>query len=383
MRADILQEIELPPQVTYVFKVDIYDRARELCRQMGETPQLGPVLVGLRTFYVVRADYETSRELGEQILNYAQRRNDAELLLQAHQGLGMAAFYIGALTIAQEYFDQGIFPHKARQHRTLAYHQTHDLGLQCLSYTYTAWDLCLLGFPHQALERIAEARALAHELSHPFSLARALHFIACTMQIRRDVQGAQESALAAMKVSTEHEFVQWLAGANMIQGWAVAAQGQREAGIAQLCQGLTSWQTTGAAVGMTYFLALLADVYCQGKQTSEGLSVVAEGLALVDKHGEGFTEAEIYRLKGELLLQQSSENVAEAESCFNRAIAIAQDQSAKFWELRAATSLARLWQSQDKRQDAYDLLAPIYNWFTKGFDTADLQEAKALLVELS
>jgi predicted ATPase len=169
----------------------------------------------------------------------------------------------------------------------------------------------------------------------------------------------------------------------MLQGWALAAQGRVEAGIDQMSKGLRAAGATGGVNITTLMLASLAEAHGKIDQNEEGLRVLAEALALVDKTEERFWEAEIHRLKGELLLQLSSDNAVEAESCYQKALSIAQNQEAKSLELRAATSLAQLWQSQNKRQEAHDLLAPVYNWFQEGFDTADLIDAKALLDELS
>jgi predicted ATPase len=166
-------------------------------------------------------------------------------------------------------------------------------------------------------------------------------------------------------------------------GWILAEQGQREQSIQQIRQGLMALREIGQRANLSPYLALLAEVYGTVGQTEEGLASLAEALAHVDQTGERYYEAELHRLKGALLLQKSPDNAAEAESCFQQAISIAQNQSAKSWELRAATSLARLWQSQDKRQEAYELLAPVYNWFTEGHDTADLIDAKTLLDELT
>ena len=168
----------------------------------------------------------------------------------------------------------------------------------------------------------------------------------------------------------------------MLHGWALAHQGQAQAGIEQLTQGLTAWRATGAEAARPYWLALLAAAHGIIGEPEAGLTVLTEALTLVDTTGERLCEPELYRLRGELLLQQTSDNQAEAETCFHHAISIAQSQQAKSWELRASTSLARLWQQQGKRQEAYDLLAPVYNWFTEGFDTADLKDARALLDEL-
>jgi len=160
-------------------------------------------------------------------------------------------------------------------------------------------------------------------------------------------------------------------------------QGQVEEGIAQMHQGLIALRATGAELGRPYWLMLLAEAHGIQGDPEEGLTLLTEALMLMDTTGERWYEPELHRLKGVLLVQQSSDNHAEAESSFHKAIAIAQSQQAKSWELRATTSLAKLWQQQGKRQEAYDLLAPVYGWFTEGFDTADLKDAKTLLDELS
>jgi predicted ATPase len=169
----------------------------------------------------------------------------------------------------------------------------------------------------------------------------------------------------------------------MLQGWALATQGQAAEGIVKIRQGLTALRSTGEELEQLWFHALLVEACENVGQVEEGLCVLETTLALVDKTGERYYEAELHRLKGELLLQQSSDNRAEAETCFHQALSIVRSQQAKSLELRAATSLARLWQSQGKRGEAYDLLAPVYGWFTEGFDTADLIDAKTLLVELA
>jgi predicted ATPase len=186
-----------------------------------------------------------------------------------------------------------------------------------------------------------------------------------------------------ISLAKEQGFPYWMVNGSIMRGWALAHQGQAQEGIEQITQGLTAWRATGSELLRPYYLALLAEAYGTMGQPETGLTMLAEALTLVDKTGERHYEAEIYRLKGELLLQRPSNNATEAETCFHHAIHIAQNQSAKSWELRAATSLARLWQQQGKRQEAHDLLAAVYGWFTEGFGTADLQEAKALLDELA
>jgi predicted ATPase len=175
----------------------------------------------------------------------------------------------------------------------------------------------------------------------------------------------------------------YLAFSTSLRGWALARQSQGAEGIGQIHQGLAAYRATGAALAQPWHLALLAEAYQHAGQTEAGLAALAEALTAVHNTGERVYEAELYRLQGECLLAGAAAHGAEAETCFRQALAIARRQQAKSWELRAAMSLSRLWQQQGKRAEAHDLLAPIYGWFTEGFDTADLQEAKALLEELA
>jgi predicted ATPase len=192
----------------------------------------------------------------------------------------------------------------------------------------------------------------------------------------------QERAEAAIALARAQGLPHWVAYGTIMCGWTLAMQGQWEEGIAQIQQGLVAQQATGAQIARPHFLALLAEAHAVADQAEAGLDILAEALALVDHTGERYWEAEIYRLKGELLLQQAVSDAPQAEACFQQALAIARRQQAKSWELRAAMSLGRLWQQQGKRQAAYNLLAPVYGWFTEGFDTADLRETQRLLEEL-
>jgi predicted ATPase len=224
---------------------------------------------------------------------------------------------------------------------------------------------------------------LARALSHPQSWASAAAHVAMFHSLRREWQAAHELAEAGMALSREQGFPLWLAWGTIQWGWALVEQGQVEEGITQMRQGLAAWRATGTELIRPYFLGLLAEAYRKGGQAAEGLGALDEALALVQQHQETFCEAELYRLKGEVLRSLAAGHAAEAEACFHQALDTARRQSARSWELRAATSLARLWQQQGKRAEACALLAPIYHWFTEGFDTADLQEAKALLEELA
>ena len=357
-------------------------RARELCEQGGETTQLFPTLYGLWAFYYVRAEHRQAHELGEQLHRLAETRHDPGLLLEAHFTMGNVLFTLGEFTPARTHVEHGSALYDARQHHSLAFsYGSYDPGVACLCYT--AWVLWMLGYPEQALQRSQEAMTLAHDLSHPFSLVYALLFTAMHHQLRQEGRVVQERVEAAIALSTEHGFPFWLAQSTLFRGWALAEQGHRAKGIRQIREGLAAWQATGSEIFRSYFLAVLAEAYGTDGQIAEGLSAAAEALVFVEKTEERFYEAELYRLQGELLLQHSPNNSLDAETCFKKAIAIAQHQQAKSWELRTATSLARLWQEQGKRVEARELLAPVYDWFTEGFDTRDLIDAKTLLDALA
>jgi predicted ATPase len=244
----------------------------------------------------------------------------------------------------------------------------------------TLWPL---GYPDQSVARVDEAVTLAQQLEHPLSLVFALGIAAMSHALRREGCVVQARAEMAINIAREQGVPYWLAQSTVLRGWAVAHQGQVQEGIAQMTQGLQAYRATGAGICQPYFLALLAEAQGMIGQPEGGLTALAEAMTLVDTTGERWYEPELYRLKGELLLQQSSDNQADAETCFHHALEVTRPQQAKSFELRAATSLARLWQQQGKRQESYDLLAPVYHWFTEGFDTADLRDAKALLEELA
>jgi predicted ATPase len=274
------------------------------------------------------------------------------------------------------------------QHHTHAVRYGQDPGVGCRAYG--AANLWWLGYPEQALQWSYEALRLARELAHPFSLGFALFLTSWVPQFRREGLLTHERVEAAIALAAEHGFAVFGAGGTIFRGWALAersaepgaGQGQREEGIAQMQQGLAAWRATGAEALRPYYLALLAEASGKEGQVEEGLHLLAEALAVANDTGECRWDAELYRLKGELLLARPAEHHAEAETCLRHALDIARQQQAKAYELLAAMSLARLWQRQGKRAAAHTLLAPIYGWFTEGFDTANLQEVRALLVEL-
>jgi predicted ATPase/class 3 adenylate cyclase len=365
-----------------------WTRAYELCQQLGETSQPFPVLWGLQQFYTARADYRRAREYGEQMLSLAQRLQDSSLLLWAYKELAEVSFCLGECLTAKTYSENSVALYDPQQRRAQTFVYGEDPAVATLPFY--SLSLFLLGYPDQALRKSREALTLARELAHANSMAFASLTTAVVHSYRREPEEAREHAEAVIDLATEQGMPFWLALGTLVRGWALVEQGDREAGITQIRQGLAAYRAAGTMEHLTYILALLAQAYRKGGQVEEGLAAVAEALEFVDRTGERYYEAELYRLKGTLTLQQSNVQgstftgaEAEAEACFLKAVEIARRQSAKSLELRAVMSLSCLWQQQGKKNEARQMLAEIYGWFTEGFDTKDLQEAKALLEELA
>ncbi|MBI3757791.1 MAG: AAA family ATPase [Deltaproteobacteria bacterium] len=285
----------------------VYSRAQELCQQGGDTSQLFATLWGLWILHIAQADYEPSRELGEQLLALAQSENDSGLLVEAHYVLAATHFWFsGEMVATREHAEQGISLYDPQQHRSLAFlYGSFDPGVAC--FGYAALALWVLGYPQQGRQKLHAGLALARELSHPSSLAFAVSFAAMFHLLEHEEQAAREQAEATIALTTEQGLPIWLAFGTLYRGKALAEWGQREEGIAQIQQGLAALYRTSGQVGRPQWLAFLAEVYGKLDQTEAGLSVLAEALDIVSKTGEHFYEAELYRLKGELLLQQANQ----------------------------------------------------------------------------
>jgi len=281
-----------------------YARARELCRQVGETSLLCPVLFGLCAFYLVRAEYQTACDIGEQFLRLAQSLQDPDLLLEAHLALGQPLLWRGEFAAAQEHMTHGLSLYDPRRHDAHVFLYGQDPGVDCRHWAALAfWGL---GYPDQALRRNSEALALARELSHPFSLVGALSLLAGTHRLRGEAVETRKWAEEAISLARKHGFDLSLALGAIMRGWALAEQGQAEEGIAQLQEGLAAWQATGAELGRPYYLALLAEAHQKLGQSEEEEAALTEALAIVQNTEEHWWEAELYRLKGEFMLQRWS-----------------------------------------------------------------------------
>jgi predicted ATPase len=333
----------------------------------------------------VRADLQTARTLGEQLFEIAQPHPDPTRRVEAHRVLGNTFFWLGELDMARDHLERVITLYDANQHHALAFLYGTDPGVVC--WAYVAWVYWLLGFPDRALVSSQKALDLAQTLAHAHSEAAALNWAGVLHHLRREEQAAYERAEALMALAKAQGFPYWLAEGRMLRGWALAAQGQTEEAIAQLRQGLADYRATGAEIQRPYWLTLQAEAYALAGQHAEAMRAINEGIRTMYATGEHWYHAELYRLKGELLRAQphlaEDEPVRhEVNASFQEALTTARQQQAKSLELRAAMSLSRMWLAQSETARAQALLAPIYHGFTEGFDTTDLQDAKALLTSL-
>ena len=355
-----------------------YTRALELCRQLGERSELFAVLRGLWEFYELRGDLKTALELGEELLRLAQAADDPALRLIAHDVLGDTLYWLGEFPRSLEHLERGIELYRLDEHRALAHqHAGYDPGVACRSFA--AYGLWYLGHPEQALRQVEAAITLAKDVGHPFSIMFAFDFAAYVHHYRREPRLCLERTDQAIALATEQAAEFFLGHAMAVRGWALAYQGKPAEGIVEIRRAMDVCRSSGSILEFPHCWASLADAYRVAGRGDEALRAVAEGLKQARETSARFNEAELYRLKGELLLMEGGPAAEDAEHCFREAIEIARRQGAKSLELRAATSLSRLLQREGKREDARRLLAEVYGRFTEGFDTADLKDARALL----
>jgi DNA-binding NtrC family response regulator/predicted ATPase len=365
----------------------VFTRARELCRQVGDTPQLFQVLQGLGVFYALRVKLRTVEELVEERRRLAERLGHRTLLLQAQIARGHILLALGDVASARAELERGMALYDAREHQTL----TLGAGLDPSGRDHGALVLWLLGYPDAAGVSLRQAVTLAEAHRHPFNLVVARLFGAMLHQLRREPETTRVWAEAAGEIASQHAssgsgprewtFPMWGAMGLALHGWALSMLGRPE-GVSQVRHGIAEWRATGAELVRPYFLGLLAEAQMRAGQTDEALTTVGEALETASRTEERWWEAELLRLQGELLATSSAPRKMEAEDSLRAALDLAGRQQAKSLELRAATSLARLWQRRGRCRDARDLLAPIRAKLSEGVDTPDSKEAAALLAAL-
>ena len=369
-----------PELVTHV------TRALELGKQVGDAPQILLPLMALVAHHGYRAEYRRDHAYWEELLALAERIGDPLSRTLSHW-LGWIALFLGEPARALDHQEQVIDFYDPQKHRSLIFSMGVDPGAMCLARTSSS--LWLLGYPDQALKRGQEALALARKLDHPYTLALTQTVAGMGLhEFRRDAQAIQASVEATLPLTAEKGFEYVEARAITAHGWVLVEQGRVEEGIAEMHRGFDAAQAIGQAMYTSMDLAKIGAAFGKLGQTDEALAVFSQALAQVERTDERYYEAEIHRLRGELLLMQADETEDEArfhqaERCFQHAIEVARRQQAKSWELRATVSLCRLWQMQGRQEQAREMLSEIYGWFTEGFDTVDLVEAKELLEELS
>ena len=358
----------------------VYLKAQRLGDQVGDTRRLIGASTALWCFYLFGGQLPKARAMAEQDLRMASPHTDSRHRVSIHNAIGETLTVAGELAQAQMHFEKAITLYDRHDHR-LRVTGVQDYGVTC--HGLLASVLWRLGYPDQARHHSQAALSLAHEVEHPLSLAVALIWSIMLYRDLRQVPLVLEQAASALALTTDHQFAFWLAQGLIYHGWGLGMQGQGEEGIAQMRQGMAVVGAAWTEAERARYPVMLAEVYGRAGQTAKGLDILAEALEQIEDNAYRLDESERYRLKGELLLQQSGDHQDNAETAFHQALAVARRQQAKSLELRAAMSLARLWQQQGKQSKAQALLAPIYGWFTEGFDTADLQEAKALLETLA
>ncbi len=357
-----------------------YRRARELCEQLGETHQLLPVLYGQWLDSAARGDYRVAREFGEELLKFAAQGKDTGPTVVAHRTIAWIDLFRGELDLCQSHVDRGLSLYDPERHRALAFQYAHDSKV-----TLLACRACfewLRGYPDSAKTTGEESIAYARQLGHPNSLAYALCYGGATpAAFRREPAAVAKAARELIELSEKEAFPLRLTVGTVFEGWSLAHAGCVEDGISMIRKALTELEDAGQNYARTLYVALLVDASVTSGLAKEALHSLDKAFGLVERAGERWCEAELYRLSGRYLTMASG-NTEETETRYRSALRVARKQGAKSLELRAATSLSRLLYEQAKRQEARDLLAPVYDWFTEGFDTPDLKDAKALLDEL-
>lgn len=358
-----------------------YAKARDLCLGVGETRELFVALFGLWRYYLVRGDGQETKKRADRLYNLANTLSDRSISAAGERVMCTSLYYRGENALAAEHAQRGV---ALRQPETMlrdAVLFLNEPSISCLGYW--AMSLWHLGDADQALTKIREAVSLSKELSHAHTLTISLLFDAMLSQFCRDAWGTREKAAELIRLCAQEGFSLWQIAGEVLQGWALAVLGREEIGIAQLERGLVNWQKAGATLFRVYWLALLAECYGRWRRPADGIRLLDEGLKLSEANDELWWEADLHRLKGELLLKVGAGRESEAESCFMKAREVARRQRALSLELRATISCSHLWNKLGRRQEARALLTEIYEKFSGGHDTGNLREARILLLELS
>jgi predicted ATPase len=352
-----------------------YARARELWEQLGSPSEILGVPYGQSGYHAIRGELDLALRLDEDLLRLSRQRNDSAGLVLGHTASGRNLIFVARFAPSRSHLEEALALYDPISHWSLV----HQAGFHPHVNSQAMFGnvLFCLGFSDQALAQGNAAIAEARRLAHPLSLAVTLGTAATALSLVGDDAALDECVDDLIAVTTEQGFPFWRAHGTIFRGWVKVKNGEVAEGISLLHSGLTVSRATGSEAFMPYYIALLAGACEIGGQIEEGLTLLDDALHIVERTGERWFAAELNRHKGQLLLRQGHSEAAE--KLYRKALSIAEEQEAKLWELRAAASLARLRRDQGRHTEARDLLAPVYGWFTEGFDTPDLKEAKALL----
>jgi class 3 adenylate cyclase/tetratricopeptide (TPR) repeat protein len=358
------------------------ERARRAARELQSLDHIIPATLGLWLFHNSRGDFGRARELTQELFEFAKQRDDDGFLLQAHHAGWTTPFFTGNFAEVRDHVGRGLALYDEQRHRGHALvYIGHDPA--ACAHALGAVSLWMLGFPDQALRHSVLAITRGEQSSHPPTLAHALWYVGNLHVLRNDHVAVAGLAERYLSISSEFGMAPGIATADSLAGWAEAREGKVEAGLARLQRGVEAWKAIGGqSLHLPQRLSLLAEGLGLAGRAAEALAANAEAHRLAQSTGEGYHQAVILWQRGWLLGLDAADR-AQAEAAFGQTIEVARRQQAKSLELRAATSLARLWRDQGKRAQARDMLAPVYGWFTEGFDTADLKDAKALLEDLA
>jgi predicted ATPase len=358
-----------------------FARARALCERLGEAEPLVATISGEFVFHFVRGDYGMMRRLADETRRVGGRMANPVVRLAGHRLAAITAMHAGALVEARSEFEAILSAYDARRHRSLPVHYVHDPQVSAL--TYLAPVLWLMGFPEQARRSAAAAFECAAELDQANLMAHVRCFAGAGLEeLLRRVSGVRAHADAIVELAGRYSLHYWRLNGRILQGWAMAQEGAAAAGVALMRQSIADRHALGVSWYHARYLCMLAATHAELAEAAPGLDVVAEARRLIARSHEHMWESELDRIEG-LLRQVQGAPASDVEACFMRARTLSREQSARSLELRATMSLARLWAEQGRKRKAYDLLVPVYNWFTEGFDTSDLVEAKALLGTLA
>jgi predicted ATPase/class 3 adenylate cyclase len=361
-----------------------FARARELCALINDASSLCPVLWGVWLCELGAANHLKAAKTAAELIERAERTEDKGALIAGHLAAGVSGVQLGTLTLARHHLSEAISGYRgATQAEATALAFDYGVELGAPSYAYACWCQWLLGCPDQASRLNDEALAIVERIRHAYTYSRAFYWSSAFHAYCREWHLVEERATTAIDSARERGLAMVAAVAQIMRGAARAMLRAGDEGMAEIQEAMRAYRQTGARFHGTYYLILLAEALAARGRAEEGLEALDEAATLIEETDERYVEAEMHRLRGALLLAQSADNQTEAERCFHEALDVARRQEAKSLELRAAMSLARLRQRQGRADDARDLLAPVYDWFSEGFDTADLKDAKALLDELA